>query len=243
MKEKLRVLLAHSDAAAIKNIQEKLEGWDFDVEVAKTVDEVFELARYRSMGKVPNVVLACLDGAKRNNPAYVKEMRKITPAPIIFMSKESKPEAVAAVMDAGAHDFLKLPFGTAEHLARIEAAVRNTALRPYDGAVFETDGLKIVFDTREVYVRGQLVKMTPIEFRLLTLLAINAGKVCTHEELITDIWGTYNTENLVLRVNMANIRKKIEETPGQPKIILTETGIGYRIMPATKSSFVAKSSS
>lgn len=231
MRNAARLLLAHSEEKQRNGIKKKLEEWGFLVDATQAVEEALDLARQRTAGKVPIAVLVCMDTSKRSKAGFIRGLRKITPAPIIFMSSKKNPASVADALDAGAHDFIGLPFGTVEHLARIEAAIRNTALRRKTGAAYEANGLKIIFDTREIWVRGEPVRLTPIEFRLLTLLATNAGKVCTHEELIADVWGPYTTDNLVLRVNMANIRKKIEEDTAKPKIIQTETGIGYRIAP------------
>ena len=230
MKDRLRVLVAHSDSRESSKIKDILEDWGYEVHVVHHVNEAMGKAQHTGEEIVPNVVLLCKDAVRADKVSLIKSLRKTMPAPIILMSMQRDETAIVEALDSGAHDYFFLPFGTNEHRARIGAAIRNTAMRSGKNVIFEVPGLKINFDSREVLVRGRLVKMTPIEFRILTLLAKSAGKVLTHGELINEVWGPYNSDNLVLRVNMANIRKKIEENPSSPKFIFTETGIGYRMV-------------
>ena len=230
MKDKYRVLVAHSDVRESSKIKDVLANWGFEVQVVHNVNEALGKAQHTSEEIVPNVVLLCKDAVRADKSSLIKSLRKTMPAPIILMSMQRDETAIVEALESGAHDYLFLPFGTNEHRARINAAIRNTAMRSGKNVIFEVPGLKINFDSREIHVRGRLVKMTPIEFRIITLLAKSAGKVLTHGELINEVWGPYNSDNLVLRVNMANIRKKIEENPSTPKFIYTETGIGYRMV-------------
>ena len=230
MKDKYRVLVAHSDVRESSKIRDVLVSWGFEVQVVHNVNEALGKTQHTGEETVPHVVLLCKDAVRADKVSLIKSLRKTMPAPIILMSMQRDETAIVEALDSGAHDYLCLPFGTNEHRARISAAIRNTSMRPGKNIIFEVPGLRINYDSREVHVRGKLVKMTPIEFRILTLLAKNAGKVLTHGELIHEVWGPYSNDNLVLRVNMANIRKKIEENPGTPKFIYTETGIGYRMI-------------
>ena len=230
MKNQHRVMVAHSDVKECGKIKSVLEDWGYEVSLVHNFTESLGKTQHSKDILSPCAILLGKGAENASHASLIKNIRKAMAAPILYMSRQKDEAHVVEALDSGAHDFIKLPFGSSEHRARIRAAIRDTALRPKAGAEFETDGLRIVFDSRDVYARGKHVKMTPIEFRLLTLLAMNAGKVVTHEELITDVWGPYTNENLVLRVNMANIRKKIEENPSEPKIIQTETGVGYRMI-------------
>ena len=138
-------------------------------------------------------------------------------------------------LDAGADDYITKPFGTFELLARIRTAIRHNnklsdasqnANRPYSA-----DGLTIDFERRLVTLRDQEIHLTRVEYKIVSLLAKNSGKVMTYDTLIDQVWGPYaDDNNRILRVNMANIRRKIEENPGEPKYIFTELGVGYRML-------------
>ncbi len=125
------------------------------------------------------------------------------------------------------------PFGTAELLVRIRTALRHSSNQAQSPAVtppFYVGSLKIDYERRMLYVNQVEVHLTPIEYKILLLLSQNAGKVITHDYIIKEIWGPYETDNQALRVNMANIRRKIEDNPASPKYILTEVGVGYRMV-------------
>ena len=140
-------------------------------------------------------------------------------------------EKVAA-LDLGADDYITKPFGTDELMARI-----RTALRHHDkvkagnsSEKYQVEGLEIDFGKRLVMLEGQSIHLTQIEYKLITLLAKNAGKVLTYDHIMKEIWGPYaGDDNQILRVNMANIRRKLEKNPAEPKYIFTEVGVGYRM--------------
>ena len=134
-------------------------------------------------------------------------------------------------LDAGADDYLTKPFGTGELLARIRVALRHARARgAADEPVLEVGPIKIDHARHEVTVDGAQVHLTPIEFKLLVLLARNAGKVLTHRRMIEEIWGpTYVSQTHSLRVHMSELRKKIEVDPARPKLIANEPGVGYRL--------------
>jgi two-component system, OmpR family, KDP operon response regulator KdpE len=140
-----------------------------------------------------------------------------------------------AALDEGADDYLTKPFGVNELLARIRAAMRRSAASSpgADAAVLEVGPLRVDQARREVTVDGREVRLTPIEFRLLALLAASAGKVLTHRQILKEVWGPpYVDETHYLRVFMAALRRKVEVDPARPRLLLTEPGIGYRMRDA-----------
>ena len=158
-----------------------------------------------------------------------RRLREWTTIPIIILSVREHENDKIAALDAGADDYLTKPFGIGELMARIRVAVRRTA-QDTEEPVFESDGLIVDFAHREVKINGQLVTLTPTEYDLLRTLVKHAGKVLTHHQLLRLVWGNaYETETHILRVNISNLRRKIEPDPSQPRYLLTEPGVGYRI--------------
>ena len=151
----------------------------------------------------------------------------------VISARNRESEKVKA-LDAGADDYITKPFGNQELLARIRTALRHR--RQPMGAetktpMYHAGQLKIDFDKRRVFLGEEEIRLTQIEYKLVSLLAENAGKVITYESIIKDIWGPHaDTNNRILRVNMANIRRKIEENPAVPKYVFTEVGVGYRML-------------
>ena len=226
MKEKKTILVAMRYCPQLIEITEVLKRCKYNVltaNMAKAVMAVFERNH-------PNMLLSALDLPGQDGLAMIRNIRKTYETPVILFSQSWDEAAIVDVLDAGANDVFTLPFGRAEHLARIRAALRCgcSGQKGIPGGVFATGGLMIDYDRRLVTVNGRAVHLTPIEFRIVTLLTRNVGKVLTHDQIIADIWGPYNSDNLVLRVNMANIRRKIEANPAEPQYIVTEVGVGYR---------------
>jgi two-component system KDP operon response regulator KdpE len=210
MKTKI-ILIFHTDFREANQIMDSLINENYNATISSTIKN-FRFA---------DMILICWDYF---DAAVVRGLRKQISAPIIVFS--NKNNQIGAALDAGAHDFLTLPFGNREHFARIRAAFRN--FTPHnEPEIFSFDGLSIDFHRRAVISNGKKIHLTPIEFRIISLLAKNQGLVISHEQIINEIWGPFNSDNLVLRVNMANIRKKIEPDPVSPKYIITEKGVGY----------------
>ncbi|HVQ35774.1 MAG TPA: response regulator [Candidatus Bathyarchaeia archaeon] len=161
-----------------------------------------------------------------------KSLRAWTSAPVIVLSARGRELDKVAALDAGADDYLTKPFGVGELLARLRVALRHReALAKHaDEPVIEVDALHIDLARREVAVGGRPVRLTATEYRLLVLLARNAGRVLTHRQILQDVWGPGHAgETHTVRVHMAELRKKIEENPARPKLLLTEPGVGYRL--------------
>jgi len=162
----------------------------------------------------------------------IRKLREWTQVPILVLSARGQEADKVAALDAGADDYVSKPFGVGELLARTRVALRRAERigRGGDEQGFETGDLQIDFAHRRVVVKGQDVHLTPIEYRLLTTLARHAGRVLTRNQLLNEVWGRAYTEQAhYLHVYMAHLRRKIEADPAQPRYILTEPGVGYRL--------------
>jgi two-component system KDP operon response regulator KdpE len=156
-------------------------------------------------------------------------------APVIMLTARDGVEDRIAGLDHGADDYLTKPFNTGELLARIRVVLRHAARRPSGGElpVFEQGHLKVDLAARRVFVKGIETHLTPIEYKLLTTLVQNAGKVLTHRFLLKEVWGPQQVQDThYLRVFMAGLRRKIEDDPAQPRYLLTDQGVGYRFASA-----------
>ena len=182
----------------------------------------------------PDIILLDLGLPDMNGDDIIKEVRSWTSTPIIVISARTAEREKVIALDLGADDYITKPFGTSELLARIRASLRhsnrlrtdkNYYLRPYRHGDMTLD-----FSRRLLTVGTTEVHLTPIEYKIVAYLAQNSGKVITYSALLSSVWGPYaDGDNKILRVNMANIRRKIESDPAQPKYIFTEVGVGYRM--------------
>lgn len=165
-----------------------------------------------------------LDGVE-----VTRRLREWTPLPIIILSVRDQEGEKIASLDAGADDYLTKPFGIGELLARMRVALRRAAA-PAGEPVFAAGELQVDLARRAVSVAGREVQLTPTEFDLLRVLVTNAGKVLTHRQLLRQVWGAgYESESHMLRVNIHNLRRKLEPDPSRPMYIVTEPGVGYRL--------------
>ena len=159
----------------------------------------------------------------------VRRLREWSRVPVLILSVRDREDDKVAALDAGADDYLTKPFGLGELMARIRVAMRHSTAAP-DEPVYALDDLKVDLARREVTLAGSRVALTPTEYELLRALVQNAGKVMTHNQLLRQVWGAaYAEESHLLRVNISNLRRKIEPNPDQPRYILTEPGVGYRL--------------
>ena len=225
MKEKKTILVAMRKCTQLDRILDILKRSFYNVLIAGTAKAVMAVFDHRH----PHMLLIDANLPGHDGPGTLRSLRKTYKSPIIMLSEPCDESMIVDALDAGANDVLILPFGRAEHLARIRAALRYTCSEETGASgIFSAGGLTIDYARRQVMVNDKPVHLTPNEFRIVTLLTRNAGKVLTHDQIINEIWGPYNSDNLVLRVNMANIRRKIESNPAEPRYILTEVGVGYR---------------
>lgn len=164
----------------------------------------------------------------------IRHIRSWSQLPIIVLSARTSEEEKVRALDLGADDYITKPFGTSELLARIRTALRHSSRPTAPSAassIYHAKQMKIDFDRRLVTVNGKEVHLTQIEYKILTLLAKNSGKVITYDTIMASVWGPYSDgNNRILRVNMANMRRKLENNPAAPEYIFTEVGIGYQML-------------
>ncbi len=177
----------------------------------------------------PDIIILDLGLPDFDGIEVTRRLREWSQTPIIILSvREAENDKIAA-LDAGADDYLTKPFSTGELMARMRVAIRRLASTP-DEPVLQVDGLRMDLSRRLVTVNEKEISLTPTEYDILRLLMQNAGKVLTHRQLLGQVWGTaYESEMHILRVNISNLRRKIEPDPARPHYLVTEPGVGYRL--------------
>ena len=180
----------------------------------------------------PDVVIVDLGLPDMDGLEVIRRVRGWTDVPVIVLSARGQERDKVTALDAGADDYVSKPFGAGELLARIRVALRRTAGASHesDDAVFKVGELQVDLLRRQVLVGDKEVHLTPIEYKLLTMLVRHAGKVVTHQQLLREVWGPAHTEQAhYARVYMAHLRHKLEAQPARPRYLLTEPGVGYRL--------------
>ena len=223
----LRVLVVEDDREIRALIHTSLAVEGFEVQTAVSVSEATALLQHSP----PDVVVLDLGLPDGDGIELVRAVRQRQSLPIIVVSARHQEAQKIALLDAGADDYLTKPFSVGELLARIRVALRHrgTALSPAL-TVHALDGLKVDLNLRRVEVNGQAVHLTPTEFKLLARLVRSAGRVVTHRQLLADVWGPEFSEHThYLRLYMGQLRAKIERDPAEPRHLLTEAGVGYRL--------------
>lgn len=180
----------------------------------------------------PELVLLDLGLPDLDGMEVLKKIRSFSDTPVIVISARTMEKEKVAALDLGADDYITKPLGSEELLARIRTALRHSrrADQGSQETVYTKDGLVIDFGKRIVMLNDEEIHLTQIEYKLVSILAKNAGRVLTYDYLLKEIWGPFtSTDNQILRVNMANIRRKLEKNPAEPQYIFTEMGVGYRM--------------
>jgi two-component system KDP operon response regulator KdpE len=177
----------------------------------------------------PDVFLLDLGLPDGDGVDLARRLREWSRAPIIVLSARGREEDKVNALDAGADDYLTKPFGVNELLARLRVALRHAQATPEQRQILEAGPLRIDLARRAVTVNGDEVRLTPTEYRVLALLAQHAGKVLTHRQILHEVWGPNAAEAHYVRVQMAELRKKIESDPARPRLLMTEPGVGYRL--------------
>ncbi|WP_296448462.1 response regulator [Rhodoferax sp. UBA5149] len=223
----LRVLVVEDDREIRALMQSSLSVEGFEVQTAVSLSEAGALLRHSP----PDVIVLDLGLPDGDGVQLVREVRTRHSLPIIVVSARHQEAQKIQLLDAGADDYLTKPFSVGELLARIRVALRHrgTALAAAV-TVHELDDLRIDLAARSVQCHGEVLHLTPTEFKLLARLVRSAGRVVTHRQLLVDVWGPEFTEHThYLRLYMAQLRAKIERDPAEPRHLLTETGVGYRL--------------
>ena len=196
-------------------------------EAATGADGLVEAA-----SRQPDVVIVDLGLPDVDGLEVIRRVREWSAVPIIVLSARGQERDKVTALDAGADDYVSKPFAAGELLARIRVALRHTAVVGPDGAPgpFIVGDLQVDLARRRVTLGEREVRLTPIEYKLLTTLVHHAGKVVTHQQLLREVWGPTHTEQShYVRVYMAHLRHKLEAQPAQPRYLLTEPGVGYRL--------------
>ena len=226
MSAKVNILIVEDEKNISTFMATTLKNNDYKVIECQTGSEALSI----TTSHCPDLILLDLGLPDIDGITVLKSIRGWSTVPIIIISARTVEKEKVYALDAGADDYITKPFGTSELLARIRTALRHSSKRSTNN-VFKAKNLSIDFDKRLITVDEAEVHLTQIEFKLVSLLAQNAGKVLTYDYIINSIWGPYaDKNNQILRVNMANIRRKLEKNPGDPQFIFTEVGVGYRMI-------------
>ena len=231
MKETPAIILLIEDERQMRRfLRVALQSEKYGVLEAETAADGLSQAATRN----PDVVLLDLGLPDMDGLEVIEKLREWSIVPVIVISAREQEGDKIKALDRGADDYLTKPFGAGELLARIRAALRRAAPKSQDQgeAVFIAEELRIDFLKRQVYCGVREVHLTPIEYRLLTVLVRNAGRVMTHRQILKEVWGPpYVEQTHYLRVFMNQLRKKIEADSTCPRFLLNEPGIGYRFKP------------
>lgn len=228
MKNKATILIVEDEAAISNFITAVLNSNDYAVVRSNSGKEALS----STAGFSPDLILLDLGLPDIDGLEVLKQIRQWSDVPIIVVSARTNEKEKVEALDLGADDYITKPFGTSELLARVRTAIRHKMTANHQliaESKVTIEEFQIDFSKRYVSVNQKEVHLTPIEYKIVQLLAKNQGKVLTLDYLSKEIWGPYTTENNALRVNMANIRRKIEKNPAEPHYILTEVGVGYRM--------------
>ena len=224
-----KILIIEDEPTIANFMRAILEARDYEVMIVQSG----AMASTLIASHCPDLIILDLGLPDMDGMQLLKAVRQWSKVPVVVVSARSHERDKVAALDAGADDYLTKPFGTEELLARIRTALRHTRTLTANDQLantgkFQTGDLLIDYDKHRVYVAGVDAKLTQNEYKLVALLGLHAGKVLTYDYLIKELWGpSARSDNQILRVNMANIRRKIEKNPAQPEYIFTETGIGY----------------
>lgn len=225
---KFKVLVIEDDAKIVSLVTTVLEANDFSVYTANKC----ALGQTLFLSHNPDIVILDLGLPDADGMEFIRFARDISAVPIIILSARSEEQDKVTALDLGANDYVTKPFGTAELMARMRAALRSRRSDTTGAAhsIFTLDDLTIDYDKRQVTLAGEVIPFTQTEYNILSFLADHAGKVLTYSAIIQAVWGYADTGSTKrLQVNMANIRKKLRLNPGSNGYILNELGVGYRM--------------
>jgi two-component system KDP operon response regulator KdpE len=220
-----RVLLVDDEPAILRFLKPAFAANDYDIVTAGTVAEALRSVAAGS----PDIVVLDLGLPDGDGKEVIRKVREWSDVPIIVLSARDREIEKIDALDLGADDLVNKPFGVGELLARARTALRHRMQRNSETPVLQVGDIEIDVPRRRVTRAGAEVKLTPKEFELLSFLSRNAGRVLTHRQILTAVWGpAHTTDTQYLRVYIGQLRDKIERVPAEPRIILTEPGVGYR---------------
>ena len=226
MSQKLTVVLIEDERNITNFIQSILINESYKVLTASTGKDGLSLIA----SQCPDMILLDLGLPDIDGIQVIEKIRTFTKTPISVISARIQEEEKVNALDCGADDYITKPFGTSEMMARIRTALRHSHRTEDSESVYHCGDLTINFEKRLITCGDEEIHLTQIEYKLVSLLARQAGKVLTYDYLIRQIWGPYSdNNNQILRVNMAHIRRKLEKNPAEPEYIFTEIGVGYRM--------------
>jgi two-component system KDP operon response regulator KdpE len=226
MTGKTRVLVVDDEPAILRFLRPSLEANGYEVVAATTVDEAMK----RIAREAPEIVVLDLGLPDGDGKDVIRQVRQWSDVPIVVLSAREREAEKVEALDLGADDFVNKPFGVGELMARLRAALRHRAQHQGETVTLKIGEVEIDTVRHRVTRAGSDIKLTPKEFELLACLARHAGKVMTHRQLLIAVWGPAHAQDTqYLRVFIGQLRQKVEENADDPKIILTELGIGYRV--------------
>jgi two-component system, OmpR family, KDP operon response regulator KdpE len=220
-----RIVVCDDEPQILRALRVILRHKGFEVVPATTVQEALDAVAVRPPdAAIVDLILPDGDGVD-----VCRSIREWSDMPILVLSAVGDEAEKVRALDAGADDYVTKPFGSSELVARLSAALRRAHPAEAEEPVLSADGLQVDLPARRVRRDGQDVHLTPIEFDLLRVLVRNRGRLMTHRLLLREVWGRgYEEDTQVLRVHIANLRRKIEVEPGDPRLIKTDPGVGYR---------------
>jgi two-component system KDP operon response regulator KdpE len=219
------ILVVDDEPQFLRALETNLRGAGYEVETATTAREALTAAGLRP----PEAVILDLLLPDGTGTEVTRELRAWSEAPIVVVSAVGDEAEKIAALDAGADDYVTKPFAMGELLARLRAALRRAG--PPGDPVLIVGPIQVDLDKQSVTVDGRLVHLTPHEFRILRLLALNPGKLLTHRAILQEVWGpAYSAESNYLHVYVSQLRRKLEPDPARPQYLLTEPGAGYRLI-------------
>jgi two-component system KDP operon response regulator KdpE len=224
-----RVLVVDDEPQIQRLLDVALTAAGYEVIAAETGAEALR----KAVVSAPDLIVLDLGLPDRDGKDVLSDMRAFSQAPVIVVSARDREAEKIAALDLGADDYVEKPFGIGELTARLRAALRRRATAGEHAPRIEIDGVVMDFDKRLVTRDGAAIKLTPKEYELLSILFRNAGRVVTHRQILTSVWGPAHTEDTqYLRVFIGQLRAKIERDPTAPRIVKTEPGVGYRAAEA-----------
>ena len=226
MSAKGRVLVVDDEAAILRFLKPALEANGYDMISAGTMAEALK----RTASESPDIVLLDLGLPDGDGKDLIRQARQWSDVPIIVLSAREREAEKIESLDLGADDYVNKPFNVGELMARMRAATRHRMQRKAEIPVLRVGEIEVDATRHRVTRAGVELKLTPKEFELLSFLARHAGRVLTHKQILTAVWGAAHTQDTqYLRVYIGQLRQKVEVQPNDPRLILTESGIGYRI--------------